>query len=423
MKRPEMLVGLGATKAGWSAELRGYLRDHLSGIGTEAVLDARQLARTGRRGFDVLLVDDMSRVFTHRDIAAAVHAGTVVIGLYDTERGLGRAHLERLGVSRLLPASVPTSELARVVTEIGPLNAGSEKSVDVRRFTDDDRPPRQGSLIAISAVSGGVGTSETLVALAETWARRSKVLVVEANPIAANLAARLNRDPAFGLGWTLGRIAQGHSALPEGLTPPRDGTGAQLGGFDVICQSTSPGGPPLMNSIQLMGLVEEARRIYDQVLVECGPLLAPVAGSGADRFAPGRAVLGAADRAVVFTSSDPEGAIRLLEWRAATIELGVVADPWAVFGRMPRRGGFEAAQLTGVVGRSTGEADFCGVWTLPEDPTVARARWNGELVRRGRWLGAVERLADAVVAVRTGPATESVVGSSRRMSLAGEVGW
>lgn len=418
-----MLVGLVATKATWSAELRGYLRDHLGGIGTEGVLDARQVARAGRRIFDVLLLDDTSRVLTSRDVTAAVQSGTVVIGLYDTERGLGRTHLERLGVSRLLPASVPTPELARAVAEIGPVNADTERSVDVIDRGEGRSETRRGSLTAIFSVSGGAGTTETVVALAATWARRAKVLVIEANPIAATLATRLQRDPAYGLGWTLGRIAQGHRALPEGLTPLRSDAATQLGDFDLICQSSTPGGPPLMNPVRLRALLEEARHIYDQVVVECGPLLSLPAGAGPDRFAAGRLVLGEADRALAFASPDPEAAIRLLEWRAATVELGMAAESWAVFGRMPRRGGFEAAQLTAVVERSTAEAGFRGVRALPEDSTVARARWNGEPVTRGRWFDEVQRLAGEIGADRTDELPQPVKTAGRRLSLAGDVGW
>ena len=32
--------------------------------------------------------------------------------------------------------------------------------------------------------------------------------------------------------------------------------------------------------------------------------------------------------------------------------------------------------------------------SVPEDPKVAKSRWNQALVRPGRWLSAVERLAD-----------------------------
>lgn len=419
-----MLVGLGATKAAWSAQLRSFVRDHMAGITAETVLDGRQLARVGKRRWDVVVVDDVSRLFTPGDIGRAVEGGTVVIGLYDTAAGLGRAYLEGLGVSRLLPVSVPTAELAALIAEVGPVNAGFSPQPDAARHGSKAVvAARRGSLTVCSSVSGGAGVTEALVGLAECWAKQSRVLVVEANPLSATLAARLCRDPAYGLAWALGRIGQGRRALPDGLSPPQDGTGG-LGGFDVVCQSASPGGPPVASPVHLSVLVEEGLAGYDHVLVEAGPLLVAAAGTPTDRFSAGRAMLAVADRVVVFAGPDPESAARLVEWRAAAVEVGVSASLWVVFGRVPGRGVFEGSQLTGLVEASTGPAGFAGVRLLPEDPVVGRARWNGELVWRGRWLKAVDRLAAELEAAPAGAPTAvpgHVVG--RRVSLASEVGW
>lgn len=423
MSAPGVLVGLGATKAAWSAQLRSFVRDHMTGITAETVLDGRQLARSGRRRLDVLVVDDVTRVFAAGDVGAAVAAGTVVIGLYDTEAGLGRAYLEGLGVSRLLPVSVATAELAAVIAEVGPINAGPTSASDLATPT----PPstlgagRRGSLTVLSAVSGGVGLTETLIGLAACWAGRGRVLVIEANPLAATLAARLRRDPAYGLGWALGRLAQGRRALPEGLSPPLDGA-AGVGGFDVVCQSGSPGGPPVVNPVLLQALVGEGLVGYDHVLVEAGPLLVAPPSGGSDRFSAGRAALAAADRVVVLAGPDPESAARLVAWRAAAAEVGVTAPAWAIFARVATRGAFEVSQLTGLVETSTGAADFADVGVLPEDPVVARARWNGELVWRGRWRKAVDRLA-ADLAAAPVVAASPVPMTGRRVSLASEAGW
>jgi hypothetical protein len=270
-----------------------------------------------------------------------------------------------------------------------------------------------------SAVSGGAGLSEVVVAVAERLAEGSRTLLVEANPISATLAARLGRDPAFGLGWTLARVAHGHSGLPEGLSPSRSETGAGLGHFDVVCQTAAPGGPPAVHPAHLGALVDEAVADYDQVLVEVGPVLGASPTAGADRFAAGRALLGRADRVAVLGGPDPEAAARLVEWRAAAAEWGVGVPVVGVFGRVPGRGRFEAAQLTDLVDRSTG-AGFAAVHVLPEDPVVGRARWNGELVWRGRWRAAIDRLAADMAAAAPPPPAPAPV--RRRVSLASEVG-
>lgn len=430
MTASTVVVGLAATRAAWSAELRSFVRDHTTGITAETVLDGRRLGRGRGRQLDVVVVDDVTRVLGAGDIGAAVAGGTVVIGLYNSEGGRGRAYLEGLGVSRLLPVSVPTAELAALIGEIGPVNSGCLSQTDTvapETVAYGGSLPaggrRRGSLTVFTSVSGGAGLTETLIGLAQCWAARWRVLVIEANPLAATLAVRLRRDPAYGLGWALGRLAQGRPALPDGLSPMLAGSAGGSGGFDVVAQSASPGGPPLVDPAQLQALVEEGLGGYDHVLVEAGPLVvAPPAAGGSDRFSAGRAMLAGADRVVVLAGPDPESAARLVEWRAAAGEVGMAAPVWAVFGRVAGRGAFEASQLTALVGASTGPGGFAAVRVLPEDPVVARARWNGELVWRGRWRKAVDRLAADLAAAPVAAAGPAPV-TSRRVSLASDAGW
>ena len=228
MSGEAMLVGLGATRAVWSGELRGFIRDHIAGVTAATVLDARQLARLGKRRFDVVVIDDETRMFGSADVGRVVAAGTVVIGLYGTDGGLGRGYLEGLGVSRVLPVGVPVGELARVIGEIGPTGA-APSLIPAPAVTESGRRQSHGSLTVFSAVSGGVGLTEALIAVAETLAVRWRVLVLEASPVSAVLAARLRRDPSYGLGWALGRVAHGYPALPAGLSPPHPGRRSGFG--------------------------------------------------------------------------------------------------------------------------------------------------------------------------------------------------
>ena len=114
-----------------------------------------------------MVIDDTTRIFRPGDVGALVASGTVVIGLFDAEVGLGRRYLEDLGVSRLLPVSVPTAELAAELAKVGPVNAAA-----VAAAPDAIRPAgvgarRRGVLSVWSAVSGGAGLSEAVVAAAE----------------------------------------------------------------------------------------------------------------------------------------------------------------------------------------------------------------------------------------------------------------
>ena len=418
-----MLVGLAASRAAWSVELRGFLRDHLVGVTAITILDARQLRRRGQRPFDVVLLDDETRVFSAAEVGATVSAGTVVIGLFGARGGLGRDYLEGLGVSRVIPVGVPIGELARLLSGIGPTVRDSI-ALAGDRPTQRLEEGRRGRLMVFSGVSGNLGLSETMIGLGEEFvARRRRVLVVEANPLSATMAVRLRRDPAFGLVWVLGRVSQGRRSFPEALSPPHPEVPPVLGAFDVICQTARPGGPPPMSPIALAALMDEALAAYDEVLVEIGPLVTTPDGGAGDRFVAGRMLLGRADQAVVLAGGDPESAARLAEWRACAAELGGPSAVWAVFARVVARGNFEFGHLREIVAEGTGGSGFVGVHLLPEDRSLSRARWNGELVKSGRWRGALRALAAELAQAQPTRTVDLRAMGERPVSLAGEVGW
>ena len=388
-----MRVGLAATKAAWSTQLRSYIHDHVAGLTVDAVLDSGQLNQPGKPRLDVLVIDDATRLLTGADIGAAVAAGTLVVGLFDPRHRSGRDTLERLGVSHLYSVETPTPELAAAIAAIGPLAPLPPDPY----YDRPDRLPRpahwRGALTVMSSANGGSGLTEAVIGIANQWAATQHILVIEANPMAATMAARLRRPTGFGLSWALGLAAQGQAIFPAALTPSHGPEGRGLGDFDVICQSSVPGAPAPASPTHLEAVVDAALSVYDHVLVEIGPLVLESTPS-LDRFAAGRAMLTRADQAIVVARCDPEAVIHLAEWKAAARTLAVGAQCWAVFGRTPK-GNYELSQLTASLQATTASdaGSFAGIRSLPEDPQVAKARWNAEMVSRSRWLSTVERLA------------------------------
>jgi hypothetical protein len=389
-----MRVGLAATKAVWSTQLRSYIHDHVAGLTVDAVLDPGQLNQPGRPRLDVLVIDDATRLLTGADIGAAVAAGTLVVGLFNPRHRSGRDTLERLGVSYVYSVETPTSDLAGAIAAIGLLTPPPPPDA---YYDQPDRVPRpshwRGALTVMSAATGGSGLTEAVIGVANQWAATQHILVIEANPMAATMAARLRRPTGFGLSWALGLAAQGQAIFPAALTPSHGPEGRGLGDFDVICQSSMPGAPAPASPTHLEAVVDAALSVYDHVLIEIGPLVLESTPS-LDRFAAGRAMLTKADQAIVVARSDPEAVIHLAEWKAAARTLAVGARCWAVFGRTPK-GNYELSQLTASLQATTASdaGSFAGIRSLPEDPQVAKARWNAEMVGRSRWLSAVERLA------------------------------
>jgi hypothetical protein len=383
-------VGLGATKAPWSASFRSYVRDHGQGITVRVIMDRSELERLAAR-LDVLVVDDLMRTFSISDIARAQQHGAHVVGLFDQGSGMGRKYLDELGVDQVLAASTAPVELAAHLSQVKPRQQGTAPSpsrLAPPGAIGPSRPgERRGRLNAWTKVSGGSGLTEAVVAAAEQTSRRARVLLIEAEELSPILVSRLVRSPETGLPWAVSRAGQGLRALPEGLSGARQDGTAPVGHFDVIC--ASPGAPQAVNGAHLSSLVTEALGIYDEVFVETGWLVAPP--SGRERFGAVRDMLVGADRVVVTASADPEGAARLVEWRAAAETAGVSAPCAGVFGRA-RNSRYERDYLAGVVRANTARRPFARLSFLPEDQTVARARWNAEMVWRCPWLGAVKEL-------------------------------
>jgi hypothetical protein len=389
---PGLVVGVGATRAPWSAAFRSYVRDHTQGITIEVVMDRAGLTRAAPK-LDVLVLDDVMRIFSIAEIASAQENGVHVIGLYDHTTGMGREYLARLGVDEVLPAATTAAEVVAVISQRGARDrvrtgavAGSRLPVATRPV--GSRKPR-GLLSAWTKVSGGAGLTEAAVAAAEHLSKAGRVLLIEADEVAPVLVSRLLRSPDTGLAWAVSRAGQGQKVFPAGLSGPRGDGSSAVGHFDAICGT--PGAAQVISAVHLVRLVEEALATYDHVLVEASWLVG--SPSGRERFGAARAVLVLADRVVVFASADPEGAARLVEWRASSLAAGVQAPCWAAFGRACSSR-YERSHLASLLVGNTGDHPFAGVTFLPEDPVVARARWNAEIVWKGPWARAVRALAD-----------------------------
>jgi len=181
---------------------------------------------------EILVLDDVMRVFSAADIARARDYGAHVIGLSDPSNGTGRKYLTSLGVDEVNAATVPPSELVELFTQVRPRRSAVAGFGELKGWQGlpGNRPrarSRRGLLTAWTKVSGGAGLTELVVAAAEHLSRRANVLVVEAEQHAPVLVSRLVRSPEGGLAWGLARARQGLPVLPEALSGPRDdGAGA-----------------------------------------------------------------------------------------------------------------------------------------------------------------------------------------------------
>ncbi len=399
MAEGALLVGVVATTAEWSLGLRAYLRDHAQGVRLEVLADRAAVSSALGR-LDVLVVDDVMRTLTVAEVARARETGVRVIGVCDPAGGLGAAHLQRLGADEVIAADGPVGLLAGAVTSAGkrpPLEGLPSWPASLMPPAPAPAVAARRGLSIWAKVSGGPGLTETVVAAADHLARRRRVLLVEADQVAPVLVSRLMRAPDGGLAWALSRAAQGLDAFPDGLSGPRPDGARPVGAFDAVC---APYGTTVAVQAQhLERLVAQALRSYEHVLVEMGTD-AMLAGPGR-QGGPGSRVLTMASSIVVMAQSDPDGAARLVSWRAAFVGAGATAPCHAVFGRTGRSR-YERHHLASVVSANCAGHPFTGTHFLPEDPKVPRARWNAELVVSGPWRAEVARLADQVAVEAVG---------------------
>jgi hypothetical protein len=397
---PSLSVGLAATTASWSAAFRSYVRDHGQGVELQVVMDRSGLRRA-QANIDVFLLDDVMRTFSALDVFRARDAGIHVLGLSDHGAGMGRQYLMSLGVDQVVGAAMEPQELLGLVSQIRPRQEAGTATPNWPLWPADVSVGREvrrarGVVSAWTKVSGGTGLTESVVAAAEFLSSRARVLVIEAEEVAPILVSRLLRSPEGGLPWALSRVRQGLGALPEGLSGARDDGTTPVGRFDVIC--AAPGAAHVVGPAQLEKLVIEAATCYDYVLVETGWLVG--SPSARERFSAARKVLQMAGSIVVMAAADPEGAARLVQWKAAAMAAGVGAPCWAGFGRA-RKSRYEKDHLRGLVESNTGRHPYSGFVFLPEDVAVERARWNAEMAGKGPWQCAVRDLVGSSLAGAT----------------------
>lgn len=411
-------IGLAATTAPWSAALRSYVRDHSRGATVEVIMDRPGLEAVLPR-LDALVVDDMMRIFSAHDISRAQSFGVHVVAVLGQPQGAGRQYVENLGAEQVLPASVPPAELLAVVLEAtsatpnlralrppldGPLWAGPGQR---RQNGQKNGDKASGHISAWTKATGGAGLTEAAIAAALQQAKRSRVLLVEADEVAPVLLSRLSCSPEGGLPLALSRAAQGLAALPESLSRARPGVPVMEQRFDVVCAAPTAAHP--INPLQLERFLAEAAASYDYVLVETSWLVG--SPSARERFSAARAVLRSATSIVVLATADPEGAGRLVQWKAAALGAGAEAPTFAAFGRASANT-YEREHLRSVVESNTGRHPFAGFAFLPEDPRVVRARWNAELLSKGSFLVAAGALAATTMAVAARPVIHPLEGAA-----------
>jgi hypothetical protein len=142
---------------------------------------------------------------------------------------------------------------------------------------------------------------------------------------------------------------------------------------------------------------QECLRLNDRLAVRFARVIANVDGTLEDlpvsmarpRYAVARAAVAEADEIVAVGNASPVGVARLLRWIADARILAPRAALHVVANRAPKDS-FRRGELVDELGGSFGVAS---VTVVPFDRRVEAAAWNGQVVGRGPFMRAVDRVA------------------------------
>jgi hypothetical protein len=167
---------------------------------------------------------------------------------------------------------------------------------------------------------------------------------------------------------------------------------------------------PLVRGEDIRLLLQAVSARWPNTIVNLGAHLEDMT-RWVDRFPASRAAAEVADVVVAVCEASPRGLLRYLDWLAEVADLTSGHPVAAVVNRAPR-GKFRQAELVGQLWANA-DRSLRSVTVVPFDSAVERAAWDGVLIRRGRFLRGVERLAGEFLGVRTQGASPTRRGAER----------
>ncbi|WP_370615874.1 AAA family ATPase [Mumia sp. Pv 4-285] len=295
-----------------------------------------------------------------------------VVGGNETEQA-ARQHASALGIA----AVVPWTRLREVPALARDTRRESVAELALRPTAverDDAAVPvtdrrRDGLLTAVWGPSGAPGRSTLARSIAaELAARGRRTALIDADVDGGTQAAALALlDEVSGI-LVAARDANAGTLTPETLTASLRWIGPDLG---VLTGLPRADRWPSLRAAAYEALLDVAREIADDVVVDLGLALDDVDEPGFDSAAPRRAAvarhtLAVADRVLVVGSPDPVGLSRLAR-AVLDVRTRLGIEPDVVVNRLRPTLGWSAGEVADAVERFTG---LRPVALLPDDPAA-----------------------------------------------------
>lgn len=417
-----LVVGVALSAREWRGALQRHCRDHVADLVVTLLHDGRE-AIDGR--VDLVVADDDTSWLSASFVTRTRELGVSVIALFDPEEadGFGRQHLERLGISCAVPATVEIEELVDLIRDHRPDRATAQAFAQVTTALSGRRPAGDRSIVAVGGPAGA-GATEVAIGLAQLQAdcapsgRAGRVVLVDVDEMHPSLARRLALGLHPHLLTAVDAVRREESSIggPADRPPtPRlvesclatrssgaTGAGGQGGAgghgrggdrlpFEVLVGLASRDDWNLVRPDDVGAVVTELSARFSIVIVRLGPCLEDLSRH-VERYETSRVVAGQASRVVGVCDGSATGLLRFLDWLVDIV--GVIGDarldvvvnrppPWAGAGR----------QLVDRLRDLAGDR-IDSVVCVPTDRRVVRAAWDGSAIAKGPFLRALRPLVD-----------------------------
>ncbi len=381
LREPE--VALVFTPEPWVEELHHHFTDH-GGVRVRQIVMDPTLAL--EEPYETLVVSHRWPALTRGLVDALHDRHRRVLGVYEREEPAGRDHLEGLGVDRTIESDAAPLAFQEALVGLGPLRRLPQRSGPTSAPSGPPNDRHVGWRLVVGGPAGG-GATEVAVHLAAFASRKGRAVVVDADEVAPAVAQRLALPIEPNLRTAVDAVEHGLGELGASLVPVGPTRLHALVGLPNVAAWSQ------VRPNEVLAVLEQLARAYDQVVVDVGNRLEDLGGGGRTRYALTRALVADADQLALVGDGSPVGIARLLAWTADAHALAKTTPIHLVVNRAPRES-FRRAEIEQEIARTAPPASLS---FLPTDLRVGSAAWSGELAGRGPFARALERLFRTVL--------------------------
>lgn len=356
-------IALAASAREWPDRLHRFLLDHGGARVVDRVMSAEQ-AQASR--FDVLLIDDVCSFLTPRLVSLLKRSGSEVIGVFTPEDGSdAKRRLLECGISDVIETEAPPEEF---IAKIEATLAHRLPVVDTELVASNT------VAIAVTGPSAGVGITEVAMALAWSLAARKSTVLLDLDPVWPSVAQRLGLGLHPNIRTAIDCALHSPERLPQSVS--------RIDSLGVVGGRADFGQAAPISRHDVVSLLDCLGDHAAVVVADLGPL-GDVEGGLIREF----------DTVIAVGAPDPVGVTRFIK---TVGQLNSAHPGRSVLGvvNMIGRGGFRGGEVALEIQRSFPDLPFV---TLPYDPKVAEAAWDGRVATGRFYSKAVTAMADVIV--------------------------